>query len=182
MDTNRALYSSDPSVLLSQLLRVHLGCYNWFGGSLTPGMPWCWQEPSGSTWRTSMELLQSYDLDVLKNDNVRLLTENEALTKRLGLMQENLELRCKLRDHECTVRSLTPSGKEHKEHNEPKAMDKKDEANVPPCRDPKQLKRCQRVVGEISLQLERRILVSIFLEPSRLYGYTVSNIQEKILQ
>ncbi|MEE6526678.1 hypothetical protein FKM82_027456, partial [Ascaphus truei] len=48
--------------------------------------------------------------------------------------------------------------------------------------DPKQLQHCQRIVGEISFQLDRMILSSIFPEQSRLYGYTVSSIQEKILQ
>ncbi|MEE6517176.1 hypothetical protein FKM82_027226 [Ascaphus truei] len=126
-----------------------------------------------------MEILQSHDLEALRNENARLMMENGELRKMVSLVEEKLELRCTLREHECTVRSLSPSGKEQKES---KAVDKKDDANVPRCRDPKQLQHCQRIVGEISFQLDRMILSSIFPEQSRLYGYTVSSIQEKILQ
>ncbi|XP_069075467.1 speriolin-like protein [Pleurodeles waltl] len=133
-----------------------------------------------------MELLQSHEVEALRNENVRLLTENGELRKMVGLMQENLELRCTLRDHESRVRTLSPPGKEHKDKEAHCGKDgKKDPSHAshaPPCRDPKQLQRCQRVVGEIAFQLDRRILSSIFLEQSRLYGFTVSNVQEKIIQ
>ncbi|KAM4023551.1 speriolin-like protein [Anomaloglossus baeobatrachus] len=52
--------------------------------------------------------------------------------------------------------------------------------SYPPL-DFEKVMKCQRIVGEMAFQLDRRILCAIFLEQHRLYGYQVANLEEKIL-
>ncbi|KAM4689382.1 uncharacterized protein O3C94_007478 isoform 2-T2 [Discoglossus pictus] len=53
-------------------------------------------------------LIQGHEIEGLKKENVRLLSENGELRKMVALMQENVELRYALRDHETQVRTLSP--------------------------------------------------------------------------
>ncbi|XP_029448002.1 histidine-rich glycoprotein-like isoform X2 [Rhinatrema bivittatum] len=55
-----------------------------------------------------MDAVQSPEVDGLRKQNVRLLTENGELRKMMALMQENLELRYALRDHDNRARTLSP--------------------------------------------------------------------------
>ncbi|XP_040271503.1 speriolin-like [Bufo bufo] len=146
------------------------------------------------------------DLDSVSVESERLLIENAKLRKLMGLMQENVELRDTLRDHERKIRNLSPPRKSKKESKEKdmrvletRSHQNKDlklpgtnpdpntkcEATTDPrlnYLDPEKLKQCKRMVGEIAFQLDRRILCAIFHEQQRLYGYRVANIKEKITQ
>ncbi|KAM4020025.1 speriolin-like isoform 2-T2 [Anomaloglossus baeobatrachus] len=124
--------------------------------------------------------IYSCDEEAFNMESSRLLAENAQLRKMMGLMQENVELRCVLKDHERKAQIITPPGQHKKDHN-----DLKEEAkmvNSGTQIDPEKVKKCQRIVGEIAFQLDRRILCAIFLEQQRLYGYRVPFIKEKIIE
>lgn len=57
----------------------------------------------------------SDDKDAITDVSARLLTENAYLRKLMGLMQENMELRITLKDHESKARSLSPQGQQRKD-------------------------------------------------------------------
>ncbi|KAM4020024.1 speriolin-like isoform 1-T1 [Anomaloglossus baeobatrachus] len=138
--------------------------------------------------------IYSCDEEAFNMESSRLLAENAQLRKMMGLMQENVELRCVLKDHERKAQIITPPGQHKKDHNGMKNKKNteilqhqylKEEAkmvNSGTQIDPEKVKKCQRIVGEIAFQLDRRILCAIFLEQQRLYGYRVPFIKEKIIE
>ncbi|XP_075696859.1 speriolin-like protein isoform X2 [Rhinoderma darwinii] len=146
-----------------------------------------------STMDQTLDILKIEDADTLSAESKRLLTENAKLRKLMGLMQENMELRGTLREHERKIRGLSPPGKSKKDlkdkdkkqlevNSHPNTKDEAQPTDSYPQLDPEKVKQCQRIVGEIAFQLDRRILCAVFLERQRLYGYHVANIKEKITQ
>ncbi|KAM4045351.1 speriolin-like protein [Anomaloglossus baeobatrachus] len=119
--------------------------------------------------------LYSGDEEAFNTGSLRLLKENAKLRKLMGLMQENMELHCTLKEHERKAQIITPPGQHKKDHN---GMKEKKNTFI----DLENIKKCQRIVGELAFQLDRRILSAIFLEQQRMYGYRVPNIKEKIIQ
>ncbi|XP_078541538.1 speriolin-like protein [Lissotriton helveticus] len=108
------------------------------------------------------------ELEIVREENIRLLQENCELRKLVGLMQENAELRAMLSEDRRDVPASCPK----KDACPQKAKDE--------CAEPQQVHKMGRIVGEIAFQLDRRILAYIFQDRIRLYGITVSNIPQKI--
>lgn len=59
----------------------------------------------------TLDNLKIDDIDTLSAESERLLIENTELRKLMGLMQENVELRGTLKNHEMKIRSLSPPRK-----------------------------------------------------------------------
>ncbi|XP_075054120.1 speriolin-like protein isoform X4 [Mixophyes fleayi] len=118
------------------------------------------------------------ELEILRIDRARLLSESAELRKMVGLLQENLELRRTLRKHELKMHSISMLGSYCSKNRD----EDKNKSQPTSIQDPKLLRYYQRVVGEIAFQLDRRILCSIFQELDQLYGFFMSNIEEMIHQ
>ncbi|XP_075195250.1 speriolin-like protein isoform X1 [Anomaloglossus baeobatrachus] len=124
--------------------------------------------------------IYSSDEEAFNMESSRLVAENLKLRKLIELMQEDVELHCTLKEHKRKAEIITPPG-QHKKGR----YDLREEAqmvNSGPRLDPEKVKKCQRIVGEMAFQLDRRILWAIFLAQQRLYGYYVPYIKEKIIQ
>lgn len=69
-----------------------------------------WVQPSRQVPPERMDsFVKTREVESLRNENTRLLSENGELRKMVALMQENVELRYCLRDHGTQVQTMSPA-------------------------------------------------------------------------
>ncbi|KAJ1194674.1 hypothetical protein NDU88_003960 [Pleurodeles waltl] len=71
------------------------------GSSVAPSQTACPQRMNS--------FVKTREVESLRNENMRLLSENGELRKMVALMQENVELRYCLRDHGSQVQTMSPT-------------------------------------------------------------------------